>query len=247
MNRRIILLSILCLAIVPAWGNPFRVPTGLEDLGYSAVYSINQEESGAIWLHTGRGIYRFNGHDAEFRQGPLSWNRLESKDGTHFYTALSNNMLLDFPVSSVRVDTLRLAGAGGSDPVLLDEGDSLLVGSSDRLQVFSNGKLVSDRVLLPGCGITALLRTREGALLVGTESDGILIQDPDQGDRTLPASSAVRALYQDAGGLIWAGLREGGFFAIQPSGWQTEKAFESCNGKAMRDCRSFCEDRNGKL
>lgn len=247
MNRRIILLSILCLAIVPAWGNPFRVPTGLEDLGYSAVYSINQEESGAIWLHTGRGIYRFNGHDAEFRQGPLSWNRLESKDGTHFYTALSNNMLLDFPVSSVRVDTLRLAGAGGSDPVLLDEGDSLLVGSSDRLQVFSNGKLVSDRVLLPGCGITALLRTREGALLVGTESDGILIQDPDQGDRTLPASSAVRALYQDAGGLIWAGLREGGFFAIQPSGWQTEKAFESCNGKAMRDCRSFCEDRKGKL
>ena len=247
MNRRLILLSVLCLAIVPAWGNPFRVPTGLEDLGYSAVYSINQEESGAIWLHTGRGVYRFNGHDAEFRQGPLSWNRLETKDGSHFYSVLSNNALLNFPVSSIRVDTLRLGGNGGPDPVLLDEGDSLLVGSSDRILTFSHGDLVSERVMLPGCRITALLRTREGVLLVGTESDGILIQDPEQGDRIFPASSSVRALYQDARGLIWAGLREGGFFAIRPSVWQTVDAYENCEGKALIDCRSFCEDREGKL
>ena len=247
MKRCLILLSVLCLAIVPAWGNPFHIPSGLEDLGYSAVYSVNQDENGAIWLHTGRGVYRFNGHDAEFRQGPLPWNRLESKDGTHFYSVLSNNALLDFPVSSIRLDTLRLSGNGGSDPVLLDEGDSLLVGISDRIQVFSHGDLVSERVILPDCRITALLRTREGVLLVGTERNGILMQDQELGGRFLPASSSVRALHQDDEGLIWVGLREGGFFAIRPSDWQTVAAYDNCNGKALTDCRSFCEDKEGDL
>ena len=95
-----------------------------------------------------------------------------------------------------------------------DPGGHLWIGGDGGLGRWANGQFISgERTGLPQSPVTALSLDHERTLWVGTADRGLLRQS---GDRLVPYTSidglpadAVKSIYQDPDGDIWAGTNGG--------------------------------------
>ena len=72
MRKSIILISFLYIFCITSNArNSYTRPTGLHTIENGSIYSIYQDELGALWMNTNYGICRYNGHSLEFVHDPL--------------------------------------------------------------------------------------------------------------------------------------------------------------------------------
>ena len=247
MNR--IIVTSLCLLgiLTEAAGINSWTPTGLEAFNYASVYHISQDGDGAIWLHTERGIYRYNGHTVESRSYPLPWSHAATQDDDYFRIVTVSGDIMSFSRSSISSQTVSfpekiLSG----DPVATFNG-SIFAGSEHNLFVMGADGLVSTYLLPEGVKASVLLPLSASSCLIGTTSEGIYLFDAGHFDCLHAGSTAVKSLFRAADGTIWAGFLEGGFVSFDPHTFHIGCKYVSCDGKALKDVRSFASDLHGNL
>ena len=242
-------LSLLILAYLPSAAHPNRywTPDGLACFSASSVYSITQDETGAIWLKTNREICRFNGNMIETRYGNTSWTALETRNGQSIYS-VSNGALIRFPASSTLADTIRLSTHLLPSVCVIDEGDSLIVASGNQIVAYNNLSSTPVLEMDAEVEITSLLRLSDGSLAIGTRSDGLFLWAYRDSCRLIASTpSKISSLFQDSSGIIWAGLLRGGVIGVDPKSFCTIRSYTSHSGKPLIDVRSFSEDKTGNL
>lgn len=200
-----------------------------------------------MWLHTDRGLYRYNGITAEYRGNTNAWARLRSGDsGEHIWCASRSNLLRHY-AASILVDTLTLGGTALSGAVVEDTGTTLLIGRGNVLYRYDGDCPADSLVLDEGVEISALLHLGNGDTAVGTGSHGVILLDEDgriKAARACP--SRVRAMYEDSRGNLWTGLLKGGALMMDRSTLEITRSYSSFNSTNLLDVRSFTEN-NGEM
>lgn len=222
----------------------YWTPEGLDIFSSSSVYSITQDSAGALWLHTDRGLYRYNGHTAEYRGGMSVWTRLQSGLGDDIYSS-GQDALLKYSASTMQVDTL-MAGGWSINSSPQDGRGGLLAGGGNTLYLY-RGNCPSDSLRLDeGIQITSLLRLSDGSIAVGTKNDGVLLLGSGLTKKAAAhCRSRVSALFEDSSGRLWAGMLKGGVVILDKSTLGVLGEYTSCDGKQLLDVRSFAENKDG--
>ena len=222
----------------------YWVPDGLDIFSSSTVYSIAQDTAGAIWFHTDRGLFRYNGHTAEYRGGMSVWTRMQGGENNSIYSS-GQDALLKYSASTMQVDTL-MTGGWSINSRVDDGGGRLLVGAGNNLYMYQDISPVDSVRLDEGVQITSLLQLAGGTVAVGTKSDGVLLLGRDQARKaSLPCESRVSALFEDSSGRLWAGLLKGGAMILDKATLKVLGSYPSCDGKQLLDVRSFAESKDG--
>ncbi len=249
MRKYLFGLSLLILAYFPSSAHPNRywTPDGLACFSASSVYSITQDETGAIWLKTNREICRYNGNMLETRYGNTSWTALETRSGQSIYS-VSSGAVIRFSASSTQADTIRLDTPLLPSVCVIDEGESLIIASGNRVVAYKDRQAIPILEMDAAVEITSILRLSDGSLAIGTSSEGLFLWSDSDSCRLIASTpSKISALYQDSAGLLWAGLLRGGVVGVDPSSCRITRSYASHSGKPLIDVRSFSEDRTGNL
>ena len=222
-------------------------PAGLDIFNYASVYHISQDGDGAVWLHTERGIYRYNGHTVEFRNHSLPWAHAATHDDNCFWITSIDGDVLSFSKSSTTHQTISfpekiLPG----DPLATFDG-VVFAGSDRSLFEMDADGTVSSYPLPEGVKPTALLPLSATSCLIGTKSQGIYLFDAGSITCVHETASIVKSLFLGADGQIWVGFLEGGLISLDPLSFQVRQSFVSSEGKVLRDVRSFASDMHGNL
>ena len=162
-----------------------------------SINSFAQDDSGLIWIGSNSGIYTYD----------------PNTDSTgHYKPAIEINNL----ISSQRVMSL-LVESGTLWVGTLDSGLNRVGLTAGEVEVFK--KRVSIPKSLKANGITSIVRTSDGELLVGTYGGGLSILDEKTGDfftymhdsedLTTISSNNVIAILQDSNSDVWIGTENG--------------------------------------
>ena len=249
MQKYLFGLSLLILTYLPSLAHPNRywTPDGLACFAASSVYAITQDETGAMWLNTNREICRFNGNMIETRYGNTSWNALETRNGQSIYS-VSNGAVIRFSASSTQTDTIRLDTRLLPYSYVIDERDSLIIASGNRVISYKDRHSTPILNIDADEEITSILRLSDGSLAIGTRSEGLFLWTGQDSCKLIASTpSKISSLFQDSSGLLWAGLMRGGVIGIDPTSYRITQSFTSHSGKPLIDVRSFSEDRTGNL
>jgi ligand-binding sensor domain-containing protein/signal transduction histidine kinase len=201
-----------------------------------SVVHISQDNDGMLWLSTGRGLYRFDprsGKTTRFQHvpddpGSLSSDNIEStgldrsgvfwvatSEGLDAFDRGSAQVQLHIPIHEAR-EMSFYEDSSGTFWVLYSSNNGLAIFNRETRRLTRVSFASQDHPGDPLTGVISMLEDRDGALWIGTQSDGILKYDRDRhqfiryrNDPTNPESLAenrVTTLYQDLEGIIWVGL-----------------------------------------
>lgn len=195
--------------------------------------SIAEDSDGFIWIGTQGGLLRWDGYRyRQYQPEPKDPNSLPdnfiqvlhvdqngqlwigtNSGGLVRYDRNHDNFVRVSPnnLSNSSIHALANDGAGG-----------LLVGTErgidhlgPAMQPLSRS---SENSAISGYAVLAILRTTNGAVLLGTNK-GLFLRTGDGKFQTIPLLAesnvpAVRSLVQDSEGVIWVGTRQHGVFML---------------------------------
>ena len=182
-----------------AWPDRFRRITARDGLTDGAVWSVYAAPDGRVWAGTPDGVYRggLPGFEravagADLPHPTVSAMLVDRRGGLWVgtYSGLAHQ-----PAGASRPAAVPGAGAGNIAALAEDANGDILVGAVDGMYRIAAGRPpAAQRVELPGrdggVGITGIVRSRDGALWVGTD-DGIVFQEGGQW-RHAPAPEDAR-------------------------------------------------------
>ena len=252
MRKSIILISFLSIFCITSNArNSYTRPTGLHTIENGSIYSIYQDELGALWMNTNYGICRYNGHSLEFVHDPLPISTIIGNGSDTFYIP-AVTCILQFNVKSPVPRKLTPQGINISKSVYHAEGDSLWIGTGQNLYIYKDNIITHIGQLPAASGeITAITRDSNRNLLLGTSSDGLYCITPDgKSQKQIETNDNICSIFNDSKGNILIGLKEKGIIHINPS-YKLIKSYlttDDRKGKRpIRNARTFCEDSDGKI
>lgn len=230
--RKFVLL-VLSLAI-SAWmfARDCYTPTYLDGLNTSAVYSICQDKTGAIWLNTSAGVCRYNGNTLEYVHSPLIMRQFAA--GENYIYALMSKSILRFDIRNASSTLIPFPGSPSFiRSSLATRGDSLYVSVGSSVYLWDGGSFSEWMVL--DSDITALYFL-DGFLLAATNDGRLLRLDPASGCREVASfPSPACAIHSGPGRTILAGLYEGGFRVLDG----TDFSILHSGAAALKEVRTF--------
>ncbi|MBR1574959.1 MAG: helix-turn-helix domain-containing protein [Bacteroidales bacterium] len=185
------------------------VPRNLESLSSANVSCSIQDDKGAIWLNSNRGVFRYNGQSAEYMSHQLGQTVLIPDAAGHLY-GLDSDCLVRFDIHTLERTRLPV----GDEPSLEDaamaaQDATLLVGIGNRLYRTGGSDISLLRELDPDCRISALAFDRDRRLLIGTARNGLLQED---GSAVLVEAENITTLYTEDPLFLWVGTQGRGLF-----------------------------------
>jgi signal transduction histidine kinase/DNA-binding response OmpR family regulator/streptogramin lyase len=216
--------------ITPAIVRTFSVAEGLAARN---VYPVRADSAGNVWVGTwGGGLSRIDtaGRVSTFAASPEMPGNIHSIaiDSAGRAWVIGNSPLAVCQATSMRCrrDTSGYASEVETYALYIDRSGRFWAGVRDGLlrhDATGWRRVPEWKGTHP---VRAFLETRDGALWIGTNGDGIArwegssgrfdyIRSPDG----LP-SDLVRSLYEDAHGTLWIGMEGRGLAALDPLAWQ---------------------------
>ena len=110
MKKLLLLLTanIYCLTL---WAGPHsQHPESLESLDNASVYSIYQDGTGAIWLSTNYGLYRYNGNSLELTYEELPQNSICGNSDDISFFAVSRDAFLRYDLQKGTMEKFSVSG-----------------------------------------------------------------------------------------------------------------------------------------
>ena len=258
----------------------YRIDPDLPLTPKSRVNHISQDDAGYLWLSTGNGLYRLHPDTAEvmqFEHRDDDSTSLGSNDvvfsgqdsrgnfwvatrlGLEMFDRASGRVRLRLPIQEPRElafyedreGVFWLYFASGNGLAVYDAGAQTLTPYSFR---------PSDATGRPLTGVSSMIEDENGALWIGTHSDGLLRFDRerrrfvryryDPSDNFSLPENRVTTLAEDKEGNIWVGLggTEPALFAPPPQPFTT-LPFDSDNTDNLgeRLVNSIHQDADGVL
>ena len=248
-----------------------RVLSEAEGLPFRAVYPVLEDETGHIWVGTfGEGVARFDGvgRATVFSPGASGMTAhvvslYEDRAGTVWVGSLGPTCYIQG--NRCRSDALPALVHVGARAMVEDRQGRFWIGGEAGL-VVGEGEGVNRtwaRVTspegMPRTWVRAITETRDGALLFGTNGDGILryleegtdtfeVLSTDEG---LP-SGLVRDLYEDREGYLWIALEDQGLCRLDRQGYTALadgelRCLDSRQGLYQSGLHRILEDDHGRF
>jgi len=208
---------------------PISIPRGVrfqrigreQGLPQISVVSLTQDQRGFMWIGTGEGVVRYDGHRSRvFRHDPKDPNSLSASAVTRILVSKDG--------------TLWVGTQNGLNRY--DPGRSAFV----RYMAGKGPDALGSNVVL------ALSEAPDGKLWIGTSGGGVSELDPATGKfRTYTGSdrTVVPAVVADKDGVVWLGTSEG-LYRFVPSKQEFEPLFEEQQAVVIT---ALLLDRSGTL
>jgi signal transduction histidine kinase/ligand-binding sensor domain-containing protein len=191
------------------------------------IWSVSEDREGNIWVGTGGGgLNRLRPRTIELvgAESGLPFESLrsvcEDRNGT-LWAATQNGLLARRETGEWITVTRQLGWPGGHVNCLVaDRQGAVWIGTRDRgLLRFDDGHYTSWRRSdgLASDSVRSILAAANGAIWIASDGPSRLQRLADGDLRTVeivPRSRSIRALAEDAHGVIWAGTSEGRLFSI---------------------------------
>ena len=244
MKKLLLLLTanIYCLTL---WADPnSQHPESLESLDNASVYSIYQDGTGAIWLSTNYGLYRYNGNSLELTYEELPQNSICGNSDDISFFAVSRDAFLRYDLQKGTMEKFSVSGVKYPYVASLCPAgtDSLYIGYNSSLYLHS-GENTSAILSITDEKISSICRAGKD-LVIGTENGSVFSRNHD-GELSLKykvAGEYIHALYCDSDSNIWIGTESRGAICLDSGFNEIRKGY-----KAGRRARTFCEDAAGNL
>lgn len=230
--RKILLLIPFLALFVDLFARDCYTPTYLDGLNTSAVYSVCQDKTGAMWLNTSDGVCRYNGNTLEYVHSPMIMRQFAA--GENYIYALMSKSIRRFDVRTAASEPIPFPGTPRFiRSSLAVKGDSLYVSLGREIYLW-NGEAFSELASLES-EVTSMA-SLDAALFVGT-SDGSLLRSVGSGPFHEVAffPSSVAAISSGPGATLLAGLSEGGFRVLDRSDF----SILHNGGQALKEVRTF--------
>lgn len=245
MKKLFVLIWVLmCCSL--SWGNVHSGhPEALESLDNASVFSIYQDGTGAIWLSTNYGLYRYNGNSLTYIYEELPQNALCGDRSDRSFFAVSRNSFLRYDIKKEEINEFEIKGIGNpAVSVLCIAGcDSLLIGYDSSIWLYCNGK-TDVRYSIPDEKVSSLYKLKDGRTIIGTES-GAIYSMTARGSlklKTRLKKEKIHSLYEDTQGRIWAGMESSGVMELDSTLSSVKSTYQT-----GRQARTICEDISGNL
>lgn len=224
-----------------------RSPADLASFSSDPVYSIMQDNRGAMWFNTESGAYRFNGHTLSLRsQSNIYLSRFSSFDGQSIYLNSPGSVLRFSSDLDNIAPELVLPSLPENSP-LLAEGDSLLFAVANKISSYRDGVVSEVALLDEGVHIRSLERLDSGELLVATYESGIGVLRDGVYVTCLSIDAQILRTRLMPDGSLWVGTSSDGLFKVNTHDFSVLSQYREVDGQTMIDVRSFATTRDGTL
>jgi diguanylate cyclase (GGDEF)-like protein len=211
-----------------------RDPTDPGALGDDAVFALDEDSGGSLWVGTGSGLDRLDP---------------DSGRATHYGAGLQR--LLPAGAAPIKVNAVL---AESRDAVWVGTDSGLFRLDVPRASLTRLAHAAGDEESLPSDRVTALLEDDERRLWVGTTAGLAMldrrsgrfsrfVNEPANAD-SLPDNYVV-SLYQDRSGLLWVGTKSGGLARWNPRSWKFGHV--RLGDSARNNIAAFATDSHGAL
>lgn len=240
-GRVLVGTSVGLFALDPASGAAVRVPLSGESMRVEPPYitALFEDRTGEIWVGTRTGLFTL-GTAAQSSTGATA-GRGALRLPALYVRALSQDSQGHIWVGTYGKGIVRYDPQSAQHALFQhDSGDPRSLGS-DRVM-----RIVHDRVR----GGMWIAVENAGLDYIGPDSKTFVHHRHDPNDPGSLRSNSVWALYQDQGGLLWAGTFSGGLDISMRSG-HAIKLFQSLRGDptslSFNAVPAFAEDRHGAM
>ena len=225
--------------------NTAQVFTAAEGLPDARALVMAEDRDGALWLAIGNSFYRIQDDKVtpfgviDDWPGGQPWLAADSSGkiwfarGPHLGT-LENGKWKN--ILTLESAPLRLAGDGTSGLWICT--------ATEILHYQRDGELKKCAALPNNVAVSALLESRDGALWIGTGSDGLFRFQNGQLDRVPTSHPEITSLTEDREGSFWVGTGGGGLNLLCSQTMHLLGKKEGLPGEAVR---SICQDATGEL
>lgn len=234
-------------------------------LSSNNTWTVCFDRSGTLWIGTGlEGVNKLNWtktrfihyKHAEGKRGTLSADKVFrlSEDNAGMLWLVTKWLEIFDPRTQMFIPKLQDETI---KQIVHDRKGMLLLGTPHGIYEYNGRKRLfhihdeNGREFRPD--VNAFCETRDDKLLIGTYEDGLFLIDR----RTNTAkrvkttiSTLINKIFEDASGLIWVGMREGGLLCFDPiKNTEVRYAFDSKNPSSLsgNTVMTIYEDKAGSL
>ena len=234
------LLAALTLSSANLLAVNTLIPKNLEFLSSANVSCSIQDEKGAIWLNTNRGLFRYNGQSSEYLSHQLGQTMLITDSAGHIF-GLDANRLVRFDIHTLEKTQIPVGNETSLEQAVIAARDtSVYIGIGNHVYQVAGDTTRLSVTLDDNISISALSVDGKGGLLIGTTLDGLLAED---GSALLPQAENVTAILADSPATLWIGTQDKGLFRYDcVTGATTNTGLNR-----LYDIRSIIPDEGGKL
>jgi ligand-binding sensor domain-containing protein len=255
-TKMILLRSFVFLALMLVQFNlPGRnimfTSLGIADgLSQLTVHSIYQDETGAMWFGTRRGLNRFDG--AKIQTIPIFpvpqgmsrqhvWNITGDRKGSVFIQVEDNLIRYD-----LKTQVFEILWEGGVE-LIIYRNDKLYTLINNQLYLFDpadrSRELITtlERRFAP---VKQLVVSRQEMLWAATNAGLVKLGSSGQVDRVFFEGVRITALMEDANLTLWVGTYDQGVYRFNP---HNETFTQIGNALDRNEIRCFEEDNNGDI
>lgn len=246
--RLLLWIVLLLSSYRSTYAIDFLPPPLLSFPSPSPVFSVIQDNKGAIWFNTASGLYRFNGH-ALTKQASrtLYLSRFATSDGDAIYLNCPDG-LMSFSTHnhfSVGVETIAEPLPEYS-PILAEE-DDLIYARYNFIYSYCDGESRVLCALPEGTYVRSLQRLADGRLLVATFESGLGVVSDGVFESCLSMDTRIQATYLDADDILWVGTSHDGLFKIDTQNFSVLASYRSPDARPLLDVRCFAYGCDGNL
>ena len=235
-----LLLAALALSSTKLLAINTLIPKSLESLSSANVSCSIQDEKGAIWLNSNRGIFRYNGQSTEYLSHQLGQTMLVSDSAGHIF-GLDANRLVKFDIHTLENTRIPVGNATSLEQAVMAVRDTTLyIGIGNQLYQVDGDTTRLSMTLDETVSISALTDNGKGRLLIGTIRNGLLTED---GSSLLPQAENITAIFADRSSTLWIGTQDKGLFRYDSLNSSTE----NIGLNRLFDIRSIIPDEGGDL
>jgi signal transduction histidine kinase/ligand-binding sensor domain-containing protein/DNA-binding response OmpR family regulator len=221
-----------------------------EGLSQLTVHSIYQDETGAMWFGTRRGLNRYNGNQietlpiiaaSEVMNIQHIWNITGDQKGSVYLKATNNLIRYD-----LRKNIFETIVEGGVDLIHYQNNKLYLIKNNQLFQVESetNNLILITSLENRHFPVKQILISRNDALWLATNAGLLKINSSGLIENTFFAESTINTIKEDIHFTLWVGTRNDGVFRLNPHN-ETFSSFEGVF--ANNDVRCIEEDNNGDI
>jgi len=221
-----------------------------EGLSHLSVYSIHQDETGALWFGTRQGLNHFDGIRLKHvRINPepedlvdfTIWSIAGDNNGSLYLLADKN--LIRYDLENQKFETLTKGNIDGffyqnHQPYIVISDEIFHFNPETREKTFF-AKLEASQ--LP---VKRIIHGSQGVVWIATNSGLIKCNTDGNVENTYFKNKQITALFEDSHKSLWIGTRENGAYRFNP---HNETTISMLTEISNNEVRSFQEDENGEI